>query len=155
MSPPLIAGAQAVGAVLSFKGNKAAAKSAEQIANYNATLAENEAVLLARTKLRQEEQLRNQSDALIGAQKVATAASGIMMSGNPLDAMANAYFGREMDVARLQHASNIEQLNKQSEATLTRVQGRAISAGMQTEAYASLLGGVSTAYATYDTLKGD
>lgn len=154
MNPAVIAGGQAAGAVLSFKGQRAAAKSAEQVAEYNAQVAENEAVILQRQKTSQEADLREQGKRLIASQRVATAGSGIIMSGSPLEAMADAYFGLEKDAARIQYASDIEQLDKESEATLTRVQGRAQSSAMKTQAYASLLGGTVSAGSTYKTLTG-
>lgn len=154
MSPPLIAGAQAAGAVLSFKGQKAAAKSAAQVAEYNAKVAENEAVLLARAKRRNEEELRMQGRQLIGSQRVATAAAGVEMSGSPLEAISDAYFGIEKDAARIQYASDIEQLQKQTEAALIMAQGRANASAMQVQAYASLLGGVSGSASTYNKLTG-
>mgnify|MGYP006908221745 CR=1 FL=1 len=154
MNPAVIAGAQAAGAVLSFKGQKAAAKSAMQVADYNAKVAENEAILLARAKRRQEEESRMQARQLMGAQRVATAASGVLMSGSPLEAMADAYFGVEKDAARIRYASDIEQLQKEKEAALIRAQGRANESAMQVQAYASLLGGVSGSASTYNKLTG-
>ena len=62
------AGASALAGIMGYKGNMAAAKSAQAVADYNAVLAENEAVLLARAKRDQEEALRKQSDRLEGRQ---------------------------------------------------------------------------------------
>ena len=90
MSPTVIAAA-AVGAsgFLSFKGAKAQAKAIERTADYNAKVAENEAILLQRARTDQESQLRKNADRLEGTQRVATAQSGITMSGSPLEALAD------------------------------------------------------------------
>lgn len=152
MNPAIIAGAQGAGAILSFKGQKAAAKSAQQVAEYNAKVAENEAIIMARKKTSQEADLRRQGRKLISSQRVATAASGIVMSGSPLEAMADAYFGIERDAARIQYASDIEQLQKESEIALTLAEGRARRQAGNVQAYASLLGGISGSASTYKKL---
>jgi len=140
MEPTTMA-ALAVGGsgLLSFKGNQAAAKAARQTAEYNAKVAEQEAVLLARAKRDEERQLRRQSERLIGQQRVATAASGITMSGSPLQALADTYFATERDALRIQYASEVEQTRAIADATLTRAEGRARSSAMKTQAYSSLL----------------
>jgi hypothetical protein len=133
---------------MSFKGQRAAARSARQVAEYNAQVAENEAVLLARAKRDEEVNLRRQGEQLIAVQRTATAASGIQMSGSPLQALARSYYGIEADAAKLRYAGDIEQVQKISEADLTRVQGYARSQALKTQAYASLLGDVASTYST-------
>ena len=58
------AGASVLAGVMGFKGNMAAAKNAEAVGEYNARLAENEAVLLQRAKTTEEANLRKQSERL-------------------------------------------------------------------------------------------
>jgi hypothetical protein len=147
-----IVGGQALGGVMSFKGQRAAAKSARQVAEYNAQVAENEAVLLARAKRDEEVNLRRQGEQLIAVQRTATAASGIQMSGSPLQALASSYYGIEADAAKLRYAGDIEQVQKMSEADLTRVQGYARSRALKTQAYASLLGDAASTYSTYKAI---
>lgn len=144
-----ITGAAALGSIMSFKGQRAAAKSAAQAAEYNAQVAENEAVLLQRKKLDEEKNVRNSAQRLIASQNVATAVSGIEMSGSPLQAIADSYYALERDVVNIRYASDIEQIQKQSEARLTRVQGQARKAAVNTQAYASLLGDVTSTYSIY------
>lgn len=144
-----IVGSQALGGVMSFKGQRAAAKAAAQVAEYNAQVAENEAILLARAKRDEEANLRRQSERLKGAQRTATAASGIQMSGSPLMALADTYYATESDAARLRYAGDIEQVQKIAEADLSRIQGYARSQALKTQAYASLLGDVASTYSTY------
>lgn len=141
-----ITGAAAVGSIMSFKGQRAAGKAAQQVSEYNAQVKENEAVLLARQKRDHEESIRMQSRQLIGSQRVATAASGVQMSGSPLMAMADAYLNTERDIANLRYASTIEQTEAEQSASLTRMEGQLSNRAAQTQAYATLLGGVSQAY---------
>ena len=138
-------GASVAAGVMGYKGNMAAAKNAKAVAEYNAQVAENEAVLLARQKRDQEESLRKQSDRLEGAQRAAVSKSGVQLKGSPLQALADTYFSTEMDAAMIQYAGDIDQMQKQSEAALTRSQGMARASSLKTAAYSSLLTGVSQA----------
>lgn len=141
----IAAGASAASGFLGFKGNQAAAKAARQTAEYNAKVAENEAILLQRAKIDEEKNLREASRRLVSTQRVTTAASGIQMSGSPLQALADTYFNTEMDALRIQYASEVEQTGKLAEAALQRAQGSARSAALRTAAYQSLLEGGSKA----------
>ena len=147
-----IIGGQVAGSIMSFKGTRAAAKSARQVAEYNAQVAENEAVLLARAKVDEEASLRRQGERLKGSQRTATAASGIQMSGSPLQALASTYYGIESDAAKIRYAGTIEQVQKASEAEITRIQGYARSQALKTKAYANLLGDVSSTFSTYKAI---
>jgi len=118
-----------------------AARAARQTAEYNAQVEENEAVLLQRAKIEEENQLRQQANRLEGLQRVATAKSGITMSGSPMQALADTYFNTELDALKIQYASSIEQTQKVSAATLLRAEGAARSSALRTRAYQSLLEG--------------
>ncbi len=142
MEPTTIAaGASAVGSLLGFKGNQAAAKAARQTAEYNAQVEENNAILLARAKVREEAIMRQHADRLVGTQRVATAASGVQISGSPLQALADTYFNTEMDALRIQYASDVEQTAAEVNAALTRAEGRATASALKTQSYVSLLEG--------------
>jgi len=145
-------GGQVLGGIMGAKGANAAAQSAQAVAEYNAQVAENEAILLARQKREEEAALRRQSDRLISTQRVATATSGIRMSGSPLQALADAYFNTEKDAARIQYASSIQQMQKESEATLSRLEGQATAQALRIQGQQSLLGGFTDAASTGATL---
>ena len=136
----------AIGTIVGFAGQQKAARAAEEAAEYNARIAAEEAVLLQRAKTAQEVRLRESSKRLASTQRVATAASGLEISGNPLDAIAHTYFSLEKDVATLQYAATIEQTAKQAEIDLTRLQGRAGASAQRINAYSSLLGGAVSTY---------
>lgn len=135
------AGASALAGIMGYKGNMAAAKSAKAVGEYNAALAENEAVILARAKRDEEEALRRQSNSLVGTQTAMVAASGVQMTGTPLQVLADTYFSTEMDAAMIRYAGDIEQVQKQSEAALARTEGGARAAALKYQAYGSLLTG--------------
>jgi len=135
-------------AVLGYKANQAAAKAARQTAELNAKIAENEAILLQRRKTSEEANMRKSSERTIASQRVATAASGVQMSGSALQAIADSYFNTEMDALNIQYAADIEQTAKASEAAIRRAEGNARSSALKVASYQSLLSGAEKA-ATY------
>ena len=145
MDPMTIAaGASAASAFLGFKGNQASARAAQQTAEYNAKVRENEAVLLQRAKTAEEANLRRANDRLTASQTVATAKSGIEMSGSPYLALADSYFAMERDALKIQYAADIEQANALAEAAMTRAVGNARASSFRTACYVSLLNGASS-----------
>ena len=145
MANPIVAGATMLGGVMSFKGLQAQAKQAQQIAEYNAKVAENEKIVLAEVKRDEEASLRKQSERLVGTQRTMTAASGVQIAGSPMQALADAYFATEMDALSIQQASSREQAMKTQEAAMTRLEGRAKASGLKYQSYASLINSGSKA----------
>jgi len=137
----LAAGGSVLGGVLGYKGNQAAAKQAQQVAEFNAQVAENEAIILRRRKIDEEQNMRSQSARLIATAQVQTAKSGIQMSGSALQAMRDSYFNTEMDALKIQYAGDIEETAKASEAALARATGKAKASGYKMASYQSLLSG--------------
>lgn len=137
--------AAGAGGFMGFKGNQSAAKAAKQTAEFNARVAENEAVVLRRRKVAEEANMRDQSERIIASANVATAASGIQMSGSALQAAADSYFNTEMDALKIQYAGDIEETAKASEAALARATGRARATSLKMASYQSLLAGGSQA----------
>lgn len=128
-------------AIVGYKAQQAAAKQAKAVGEYNAKVAENEAILLRRKKVDEEANLRQQSERLVGTQRVATAASGVQMSGSPMQAIADAYFNTNMDALRIQYAGDVEAVAKASEAGLARATGAARATSYKMQSYQTLLEG--------------
>jgi hypothetical protein len=135
----------AVGGTMSFKGKQAEAKQIQAIAERNAQAAEEEKKVLAEIKAEQEVNLRKQSERLVGTQRVMTAASGVQMTGSPLEAVADTMFATEKDALRIQQASSREQAMKTDEAAMIRLEGRARASGAKYQSYASLINSGSKA----------
>ncbi len=134
-------GGSLLGGFLGFKGNQAAAKQAKATAEFNAQMAEQEAVILGRQKVDEEATMRQSSERLIASSRVAAAASGVEMSGTPLQVIEDSYFNVEQDALKIQYASDVQQAAKASEAALTRATGRAKSSAYKLASYQSLLAG--------------
>jgi len=135
------AGMSALGGLLGYKGNQAAARSAQATAEYNAKVTENEAVLARRERALEEDRLRRESIRLAATQRTATAASGVEMSGSPLQALADTYFNTQLDAIRIQYAGDIDETRAEANAALTRAEGRAKASSFKTASYQSLLSG--------------
>jgi len=145
MAEPIVAGATMLGGLMSFKGNQAQAKQVQQIAEYNAQVAEQEKVALAEVKAREEVRLRAGLERLAGTQRLATAASGVQMTGTPLQALFDTYQAGELDALNIQQASSREQAAKTQEAAMTRLGGKAKASGLKYQSYASLINSGSKA----------
>ena len=126
-------------AVLGYKGNMASAKAARQVGEYNAKVAENEKVLLQRATRQKEANLRKQSERLVGSQRVATAKSGVQMSGSALEALRDTFFNTELDAIGIRYAGSIEEAAKINEAAMARASASAQSQQYKTAAYRTVL----------------
>jgi hypothetical protein len=94
--------------VMSASAQRAAGKQAGLNAEYDAQVAENEKILLARNAKKEEKRLRQGSERLISSQRVAAAKSGVVTgTGSNLLALRDAYMGTEMDLIELRFASSM------------------------------------------------
>ena len=143
---PVLAAAAATGAVLGYKGNMASAKAARQVGEYNAKVAENEQVLIQRATREKEQNLRKQSERLVGTQRVATAKSGIQMSGSALEALRDSFFNTELDALGVRYAGSVAEASKEAEAAMSRATANVQSMQYKTAAYKSLLESGAKAY---------
>lgn len=139
----MVMAASAAQGLMGFKGNQAAAKRVAQVGEYNARLAEDEAVLLQRKRRDEETALRVRSEYLEAAQNVAAAKSGITLSGSALQALADTKFQTEVDAMRIRYAGDIESAAKESEAAMARMGATAQAQSYKMAALGSILGGVS------------
>jgi len=154
MSAEIAAAAAIASGVMGFKGNRAAARQARQVAAYNAQVEENNLVILQRARRDQELQVRRQGEQLVGAQRVAVGASGIQERGTPLNIYANAYFGIERDAARIQYASSVDEVRAVAASRKEIMEGGARATTYQYAAMGALLGGTTQAVSTYGQLGG-
>lgn len=126
-------------AIMGFKASQAAAKTAKLTAEYDAKVKENERILLQRQAREEEKQLRQNSEQLMSAQRVAISKSGTQLGGSNLLALRDAAMGTELDAIAIRYASSIEQQKKTAEAAMARASGRARASQIKTRAYANLI----------------
>jgi hypothetical protein len=133
--------------VMSASAQRAAGKQAGLNAEYDAQVAENEKILLARNAKKEEKRLRQGSERLISSQRVAAAKSGVVTgTGSNLLALRDAYMGTEMDLIELRFASSVQQQNKTAQAAMIRLGGKARKSAANYQSYATLLGTAGKAY---------
>jgi len=133
-------------AVLGYKGNMASSKAARQVGEYNASVAENEKVLLQRATRQKEANLRKESERLASTQRVSVAKSGVTMSGSSLEALRDTFFSTEMASIGIRYAGSIEEASKINEAAMARAGASAQSAQFKTAAYRTVLQSGEKAY---------
>jgi len=134
------AAASGLGAIMGFKASQAAAKQARLTAEYNAKVAENERVLLQRSARDEQERLRQGSEKLVSAQRVAAAKSGVVVgTGSNLLALRDTFMKTEEDAIAIRYASSIQEQAKTAQAAMIRATGASRASAIKTQAYANLL----------------
>ena len=143
MAIQIAAAAAVASGVLGFNGNRAMAKQARQIGEYQAQVEENNLILTQRARAEQEASIRTGAERLRGLQRTAVGTSGIQMVGSPLQAMADTYFNTERDAQRVQYAASVEAARAEGAAAMRRLEGQSRAAGANLAALQSLLGAAS------------
>ena len=143
MAIQIAAAAAVASGVLGFKGNRAMAKQARQIGEYQAQVEENNLILTQLARAEQEASIRTGAERLRGLQRTAVGTSGIQMVGSPLQAMADTYFNTERDAQRVQYAASVEAARAEGAAAMRRLEGQSRAAGANLAALQSLLGAAS------------
>ena len=134
------AAASGFGAIMGFKASQAAAKQARLTAEYNAKVAENERILLQRSARDEQQRLRESSEKLVSAQRVAAAKSGVVVgTGSNLLALRDTFMKTEEDAIAIRYASSVQEQAKTAQAAMIRAEGASRSSAIKTQAYANLL----------------
>jgi len=127
-------------AIMGFKASQAAAKNAKLTAEYNAKIRENERILLQRQARDEQERLREGSEKLVSAQRVAAAKSGVVVgTGSNLLALRDTFMKTEEDAIAIRYASSIQEQTKTTQAAMSRAVGKTRSSAIKTQAYANLI----------------
>ena len=143
MAIQIAAAASVASGVLGFKGNRALARQAQQIGEYQAQVEENNLILTQRARAEQEASIRTGAERLRGLQRTAVGTSGIQMVGSPLQAMADTYFNTERDAQRVQYAASVEAARAEGAAAMRRLEGQSRAAGANLAALQSFRGAAS------------
>lgn len=132
--PVAMAAVAAIGAV--NQGNAAAGA-----AKYNATMAKANASAARYQAAEEEKRLRVASRKQIGAMRAAYGASGVAMTGSPLDVLEESAYTAELDALNIRHAGELRALGLNAEAKLQGYYGRAAQVSSGIGAASSLLRG--------------
>lgn len=134
--------AAGVSAVASIRQGQAARNFAE----FNAKVAENEAIATRQAARFEERRVRERTQRFIASQRAAAGKSGIVVNeGSPLLAQVESAAEGELDALAIRRSATIAEARAKSRASAARIQGRVAQQQSQFQAGASLLGGVSRA----------
>lgn len=141
----------ATSGVMGFKANRAMSKAALQKAEYDQEVLKQQAIL-DRRKLRDDHiKFRTQADQLKSAQVVATAASGVQMTGSPAQVAADTYFQLAKDEAMLLYSGDVAETQLQSRLAMSDYEGKVRKGAANYQAMTTLLGSTAKTYGTgYD-----
>lgn len=148
-----------IGGVIGAIGNLQAGAAAEAAGEYNARIMERNAVVAEQTRqtaLRTSEVAASDAERerrrTLGAMRASYGASGLEMSGSPLDVLQDTATEMALDEARIRHEGKVrsaeissEILGFQESATMSRMEGKQARTASYFNAASSLLGGISSA----------
>jgi hypothetical protein len=132
--------ATAAAGAMSYVGQRQQAKATEAAAEFNAKVAENEAIRVEQERSEQARRTRIENRRLLGKQRALVAKSGVTMAGSPLELMAETAGELELGVLDMNRAAQAKQEQLRSQATLTRFEGAQQAKGLRRQAMGSLIG---------------
>ena len=154
---PIIALAvSAAGAAMSYKASVDQAKATKQVAAYNAKVQENEAIQQDMEMREQINRTRRENKRLLASQRAGVAASGIEMTGSPLEVLGANAANLELRAQDMARQSTLGVMRGQTQAKATIWEGKQTAAGIRTQAAGTLLsdagriaGSAYSAYGSY------
>lgn len=138
---PLLVASTAVsagGAIYQGQQQKKAAEFNAQVAERNAVAAQN--------KAKYDEGIhRDRVKALLSKQRAIIGKSGLQLEGSPLLALLDTTEQGELDALAIRHGGDVQAARYRSSATASRMQGSAARTGSYLKAGSTLLSGAASA----------
>jgi len=145
----------AVGAGVSYVGAQQQAKATERIAKYNAKVQENEAIQQDMEMREQIARTRHENKRLLASQRSGVAASGIELTGSPLEVLGANAANLELRAQDMARQATLGLMRGQAQAKATIWEGKQTAAGIRTQAAGTLLSDAGKlAGSTYTTGQG-
>ena len=129
----------AVGAGVSYYGSQQQAKATERTAKYNAKVQENAAIQEDMEMREQIARNRSENKRLLASQRAGVAASGIEMTGSPLEVLGANAANLELQAQDMARQSTLGVMRGQTQAKATIWEGKQTAAGIRTQAAGTLL----------------
>jgi K+-sensing histidine kinase KdpD len=142
----LAIGALAVGAYGAYqqsRGQREQARTAENVADFNAKIEEQAAI---QADLEGRENLlrsRRNNKSILSSQRAKVAASGVLLEGSPLEVLAENAARLEQGALDHERQSRIATANAQARAQSIRMGGSAQATGLRRQATGTILGGTA------------
>ena len=145
----------AVGAGVSYYGSQQQAKATERVAEYNAKVQENEAIQQDMEMREQISRTRRENKRLLASQRAGTAASGIELTGSPLEILGANAANLELQAQDMARQATLGVMRGQTQAKATIWEGNQQAKGIRTQAAGTLLSDAGKiAGSTYTTGQG-
>jgi hypothetical protein len=142
------------GTALSAYGTYQAGQAQKAMANYNARLANNEAIAREQATKAETERMRDENRRIRASQEAGYSASGAMASsGTPLLVMAEEAGKMEMDVMNMQRTGAMQAQASRAQAKLDKYSGKMAARSANIGAGATLLTGTGSAAMSYSAAK--
>jgi hypothetical protein len=125
-------------AVFSTVGAVQRGRAESGASNYNAKIAEQNAAIVRQQSLENMRQRRIEGRKEAGAARAAYGASGVTLSGSPIEAIQDSIFTTEMDAFNIEYEGRLQDISYQNEAKLMRYQAK----NQRTQGYLNAAGGL-------------
>jgi hypothetical protein len=133
------------GVALTAYGQYEAGQSAKATANYNAKLAENEAIAKEQQARVESQQMQKNKERLLASQRAGFAKGGaVITEGTPLLLMAEQAGTAELDILNQQRNRAMEATSLRSEATISKFSGKQAARAGNIGAAGTVIGGAGS-----------
>ena len=129
----------AAGAGVSYYGSQQQAKATERVAKYNAKVQENEAIQQDMEMREQISRTRRENKRILASQRAGVAASGIELTGSPLEILGANAASLELKNQDMGRAASLGLMRGKAQAKATIWEGKMTAAGIRTQAAGTLL----------------
>jgi len=130
----------AVGSAVSAYGMMQAGKAQQRAYEYNAQIAERNAQIARDQAAYEAERQESRMRRVIAGQRVGYLASGVTLEGSAMELMVDTTVQGEMDRLAILYGGEVESVNQEAEAALSRMQGAAARKSAQFRAAGTLIG---------------
>lgn len=155
MDPLTIAAAatSVIGQGLSFLGGLKQAKAAEYTADYNATVARQQAGYESKVAEQNALRARDYGRRVMGSQRAALASSGLAPTGTPLLNLGDTASSIQQEIFDIGREAALRSRALISSANMASFEGKQTSSALRTSSIVDLAGGLAgTAFKTADSL---
>lgn len=129
----------AVGAGVSYYGSQQQAKATERVAEYNAKVQENAAIQQDMEMREQISRTRRENKRLLASQRAGVAASGIELTGSPLEVLGANAANLELQAQDMARQATLGVMQGQAQSRATIWEGKQQAAGIRMGAAGTLL----------------
>jgi len=129
--------------LVSAVGLLSAGQASYQAYEYNAKVAENEAVMARQAADIEEKRFRRRVQAMLGSTRAATAGSGLLLEGSAMEVLGENAAQSELDALAIRYAGTVGEVRARAQAATERLQGRAARTSSYWQAGGTLLTGAA------------